>query len=135
MPRLDQAIALIAVALVALACGGTSGTSAPATAAPSTGASGSPAADGSVVSIAAKDITFSTNTLSTKADTPFQIEFNNQDSAPHNIAIKDASGAEKFKGAIVAGQKATYDVAALAAGAYTFWCEVHPNMTGTLTVQ
>ena len=132
MTRLIQGIALTAVALFALACGGTS---APATAAPSTGASGSPVGGGSVVSISAKDITFSTTTLSTKADTPFQIDFTNQDSAPHNIAIKDASGAEKFKGAIVAGQRATYDVAALAAGAYTFWCEVHPNMTGTLTVQ
>jgi plastocyanin len=26
-------------------------------------------------------------------------------------------------------------VDALPAGTYGFWCEVHPNMTGTLTVQ
>jgi len=35
----------------------------------------------------------------------------------------------------VSSKKVTYNVAALAAGAYTFWCEVHPNMTGTLTIQ
>jgi plastocyanin len=135
MYRTVQAIALIAVAVLAVACGGGGATSAPATAAPSTGPSGSATPDGSVLSISAKDTAYSVTTLTAKADTPFQIAFDNQDSAPHNIAIKDASGAQKFKGDIVAGQKVSYDVGALAAGTYTFWCEVHPNMTGTLTVQ
>jgi len=135
MHRTVQAIALIAVGVLAVACGGGGATSAPATAAPSTAASGSAAPEGSVLSISAKDTAFSATTLTAKADTPFQIDFDNQDSAPHNIAIKDASGAQKFKGDIVTGQKVTYDVGALAAGTYTFWCEVHPNMTGTLTVQ
>jgi len=135
MHRTVQAIALIAVGVLAVACGGGGATSAPATAAPSTAASGSAAPEGSVLSISAKDTAFSATTLTAKADTPFQIDFDNQDSAPHNIAIKDASGAQKFKGDIVASQKVTYNVGALAAGTYTFWCEVHPNMTGTLTVQ
>jgi plastocyanin len=135
MHRTVQAIALIAVTVIAVACGGGGSTSAPATAAPSSGAAGSPAGDGSVLSISAKDTAYSTTTLTAKADTPFQIDFDNQDSAPHNIAIKDSSGAQKFKGDIVTAQKVTYNVAALPAGSYTFWCEVHPNMTGTLTVQ
>jgi plastocyanin len=133
--RLVQTIALIVVALVAIACGGGGSTSAPATAAPSTGASGSPAGDGTVLAISATNLAFSTNALTAKADTPFQIDFDNKDSAPHNIAIKDSSGAQKFKGDVITAQKTTYNVAALAAGSYTFWCEVHPNMTGTLTVQ
>jgi plastocyanin len=135
MPRPIQAIALIAVAIVAVACGGAGATSAPATAAPSSAASGSPASGGSVLTISAKDITFSTTTLTASADTQFQIDFDNQDSAPHNILIKDASGAQRFKGDIVTSTKVTYNVGALPAGAYTFLCEVHPNMTGTLTVQ
>ena len=135
MSRALQALALIAVAAVAVACGGGGGTSAPATSAPSAGASGSAAPAGSALSISAKDIAYSTTTLTAKADTPFQIDFDNQDNAPHNIAIKDASGAQKFKGEVVTGQKVTYNVEALPAGSYTFWCEVHPNMTGTLTVQ
>ena len=135
MHRTVQAIALIAVGVLAVACGGGGATSAPATAAPSTAASGSAAPEGSVLSISAKDTAFSATTLTAKADTPFQIDFDNQDSAPHNIAIKDASGAQVFKGDIVTQQKIDYNVNALPAGAYQFWCEVHPNMTGTLTVQ
>ncbi len=41
-----------------------------------------------------------------------------------------------FKGDIFPGvAHKTYDVPALAAGAYTFHCIVHPNMIGNLTVQ
>jgi plastocyanin len=132
MQRLAQGLALAVIAIVAVGCGGGGATSAPATAAPSGGAS---APAGSALAITAKDIAFDKSALTTKADTAFQIDFDNQDSAPHNVAIKDASGAQKFKGDIITATKITYNVAALPAGAYTFWCEVHPNMTGTLTVQ
>ena len=132
MQRLAQGLALALIAIVAVACGGGGATSAPGSSAPSAGAS---APAGSGLAIAAKDLAFDKTTLTAEADTAFQIDFDNQDSAPHNIAIKDASGAQKFKGDIVTGTKVTYNVAALPAGAYTFWCEVHPTMTGTLTVQ
>ena len=49
---------------------------------------------------------------------------------------QDASGGSKFKGDIFPGVAAKdYQVPPLAAGTYTFFCAVHPNMTGTLTVQ
>jgi plastocyanin len=69
------------------------------------------------------------------AGTPFVIAFDNQDAGiPHNVEIKDASGAEVFKGDVFPGvEKRDYQVPALAAGTYTFTCVVHPNMTGTLT--
>ena len=132
MHRLAQGLALALIAIVAVACGGSGATSAPASAAPSAGAS---APAGAGLAVVAKNLVFEQTTLTAAADTAFQIDFDNQDSAPHNIAIKDASGAEKFKGEIITGTKITYNVAALPAGAYTFWCEVHPNMTGTLTVK
>ncbi|HSO30037.1 MAG TPA: cupredoxin domain-containing protein, partial [Candidatus Sulfomarinibacteraceae bacterium] len=68
---------------------------------------------------------------------PFTIHFKNDDDAvPHNVEIKDASGASLFKGEIINGIAETnYPVPALAKGVYTFACTVHPNMTGTLTVQ
>ena len=80
-------------------------------------------------------MSFQTQALIVKAGTPSEIVLDNQDSAPHNLAIKDASGATLFKGEIVTGTKVSNAVPALGAGAYTFFCEVHPNMTGTLTVQ
>jgi plastocyanin len=134
MPYFVRGLALATIAIVAIACSSGGATQAPASpaASPSGGAS-APAGTG--LAVAAKDIAFQPTALTAKADTAFTIDFDNQESAPHNIAIKDASGAEKFKGEIVSSTKITYQVPALAAGAYTFWCEVHPNMTGTLTVQ
>ena len=61
--------------------------------------------------------------------------FDNQDGAPHNIRITDASGTKVFSGDIVTNQKVTYQVPALAAGTYTFICEVHPDMKGTITAE
>lgn len=135
MRSLARGFAIALIATVAIACGGGGATSAPASAAaPPT--AGSSASAGSGLTVVAKDLVFDTTALTAKADTAFTIVFDNEDSAPHNIAIKDATGAAKFKGAIFPGPaKQTYDVPALPAGAYTFWCEVHPNMTGTLTVQ
>ncbi len=68
---------------------------------------------------------------------PFTIHFKNDDaSIPHNVEIKDASGAVAFKGDLLTGPgEINYAVPPLTAGTYTFVCTVHPNMTGTLTVQ
>jgi mono/diheme cytochrome c family protein/plastocyanin len=113
-----------------------------ATAAP--GASASPAASpaasqapaGTVLKVIAVNIAFDVKELSAPADAAFQIEFDNQDAGiPHNVEIKDGNGKTVFLGDIITGPaKITYQVPALAAGAYTFICTVHPNMTGTLTV-
>jgi plastocyanin/cytochrome c553 len=104
-------------------------------------ASGSPAASGppaaAVIKVTALNIAFDPSAIETTMDQPFTIEFANQDAGiPHNIDIKDAGGASVFKGDIFPGvETRTYAVPALAAGSYTFICDVHPNMTGTLTVK
>lgn len=135
MRPVAQGLAIALIATVAIACGGGGATNAPGSAAASPTA-GSSAPAGSGLTVVAKDLAFDTIALTAKADTAFSIDFDNQDSVPHNIAIKDATGAAKFKGEIFPGPaKKAFDVPALAAGAYTFWCEVHPNMTGTLTVE
>jgi plastocyanin len=131
MKRLAQGLGLVAVAVLAVACSGGGGsTPAPAASAPA----GSPAADGSIL-VVAKDLVFVTTSITAPAGEAFQVTLDNQDSAPHNIAIKDASGATTYKGEIVTSTKVANNVPAMAAGAYQFFCEVHPNMTGTLTVQ
>ena len=114
----------------------------PASAGPSTaggpGASGATGA-GPTVQISAHNIAFSQSTVTAPANTAFTIHFDNQDQGvPHDIAIAQGSptGQQVFKGDIVTGAAATdYHVPALPAGTYSFVCTVHPNMTGTLTVQ
>ena len=103
--------------------------------------SGGPApsgAAGPVVAISAVNVAFNTTTLEAPADTPFKIEFDNQDaSVPHNVAIHEGSptGPEVWRGEVFPGPaKKVYDVPPLPAGTYGFICSVHPNMAGTLTV-
>jgi plastocyanin len=129
MKRLTLVLGLVALAAVLAACSG-------ASAAPATETPASPVTPvGDAVSIAAKDLAFSPTTVTVPADAPFAIAFDNQESAPHNVAISDASGASVFKGEIVSSTTVTYNVPALAAGTYPFICEVHPNMTGTITAE
>ena len=107
-----------------------SGSAAPASEAPA----GSGGAGVGTVAISANNIAFEQTTVSAPAGTAFVISFDNKEAQPHNIQIKDASGASVFKGDVVMGPKQVdYQVPALTAGTYTFVCDVHPNMTGTLT--
>jgi plastocyanin len=94
---------------------------------------------GTTLEIEAEGVAFKESTLTAPAGQAFKIDFKNKDAGtPHNVAIHQDSptGAEIFKGDIFPGvAEKTYDVPALQAGTYGFVCSVHPNMTGTLTVQ
>ncbi len=146
--RLSLVALLAVVATAAAACvtatpGWTYAPAPSVTAAPSAEASGppsaAPSAEAGTVSISASGIAFEQASVTAPAGKAFKITFDNKDAGtPHNVAIhKDsATGAEVFKGDIVNGPATkTYDVPALDAGTYAFVCSVHPNMTGTLTVQ
>lgn len=110
-----------------------------------TGGGGSPAPSGEpgasvdpsaeVLEISARNIAFSTDTLTAPAGEPFTISFDNQDAGiPHNVEIKDEGGTSVFTGEIFNGvDQRDYAVPALDAGTYEFICTVHPNMVGTLT--
>ena len=129
MKRLTLTFGLVVLAAVLAACSG-------ASAAPET-TSQPPAGGntGDAVTVVAKDIAFKNPDVTVKAGAPVQIVLDNQDGAPHNIAISDANGQGVFKGEIVSNAKVTYNVPALAAGTYTFICEVHPNMKGMITAK
>ncbi|MFI5042034.1 MAG: cupredoxin domain-containing protein [Acidimicrobiales bacterium] len=105
----------------------------------SPGASPAASADANAthVKVVASGIAFTTPTVTAPAGKAFVIDFDNQDAGtPHNIQIKDSTGAVKFTGATFNGVATqAYQVPALAAGTYPFQCTVHPTMTGTLTVQ
>jgi plastocyanin len=128
MKRLVSTFGLLVLALVLGACSGADA------AAPGVVAS----ADPNTVHISAKDLKFSTSELSAPAGKAFSIAFDNQESAPHNVAIyKDTSAATKlFAEDPFGGPKTvTYQVNELAAGTYFFRCDVHTGMKGTLTVK
>jgi plastocyanin len=128
MKRFALGLGLVALAVVTAACSG-------ATAAPATDDPAPTAPAGDAVVIVAKDLAFQTTEVTVPADEPVSIVLDNQEGAPHNIAVKDASGAEVFKGEIVSNQKAADMLPPLAPGSYTFWCEVHPDMQGTITAE
>jgi len=136
-----------AIALAACASGTSPGwtyqppPSATPTPAPTAAPSGEPstapseAPDGQVITLVAQNVAYDLNAIEVTSGQPFTIEFANQDAGvPHNVAIKDALGMEVFKGEIFNGvETRTYQVPALPKGDYTFYCTVHPNMTGTLS--
>ena len=129
MKRFVLGLSLAALAVISVACSGGGSTPAPA----SPDASAAPPAAGDGVTIVAKDIAFTPTEVTIPADEATTIVLDNQENVPHNIAIKDAAGTTVYKGEIVTQTTVDNAVPALAAGTYTFWCEVHPNMTGTLT--
>lgn len=110
-----------------------------AQATPEPAPSGAP--EGAVIDVASISVTegYDPDALTAPADTPFTIQLDNPDqTAPHNVAIRAAlPDGKDWIGLPIAGpgEQATYSVPPIAAGSYTFYCSVHPNMTGTLTVQ
>jgi plastocyanin len=86
--------------------------------------------------ITAQAIEFGPQAVTVPAGAPFTLVLDNRDDGmPHNIAVKGMDGTMIAKGEIVTGPARTeLVVAPLLAGSYAFTCEVHPNMTGTITV-
>jgi cytochrome c oxidase subunit 2 len=92
------------------------------------------------VEVTAQNIAFTQTNLTAKADVTFILKLTNNDAGiPHNVAIHGGSNQSDppvFTGEIFPGvDSRSYSVPALKAGTYAFSCTVHPNMTGTLTVQ
>lgn len=96
----------------------------------SSGGSSDAAAQGDVV-LTADNIAWSTDELEAPADTDFTIVVDNQDAGvQHNLDIKDTD----FKTDLEAGVTQQTLQINLPAGEYSYVCDLHPNMTGTLTV-
>ena len=125
MKRLVLVLGLVAAAAISAACSG-------ATAQPSPSG---PVVDGPTV--VAKDLKFTSATIDLKADQNQTLHFDNQDAAPHNVAIYGDSGfSQKISvGEIVTSKKVDQVVPALKAGTYFFRCDVHPDMKGEVVVK
>lgn len=69
-----------------------------------TGTPTSSAPTGALLHISAQSIAFDTNHLEAPAGQAFVLDFDNNDPGiPHNVEIKDATGASMFKGQIITG--------------------------------
>ena len=101
------------------------------------GSGGPPPGPTADVVVHAKDVKFAEASLTGPADRAFTLALVNEDAGtPHNVELKDGAGTSLFKGEIFPGvDTRVYDVPSLAAGTYTFLCTVHPNMTGSATLQ
>ncbi|HYM84500.1 MAG TPA: cupredoxin domain-containing protein [Candidatus Dormibacteraeota bacterium] len=115
----------LALALVVAACGSANAVDPSAS------------VDPSAVHVQAKGLQFATTQVEATAGRAFTIAFDNSGgSAPHNVDIVDGSGKSVYQGAIVdPGKSAAYSVPALAAGSYSFKCDLHPDMKGTIVVR
>jgi cytochrome c oxidase subunit 2 len=107
---------------------------------PAPSGSGGPPPAGSVVDVSASNATaFDQATLTAPAGTPITFKFANNDPAvTHNVSVRGANpDGSDFIGLPLAnpGETVDYVAPALAAGTFTYYCSVHANMTGTLTVQ
>jgi plastocyanin len=101
------------------------------------GASPAPSLPAADVVVVAENIAWLETSITVPADRPFTIAFDNRDrGVPHDIVIKEESGAELFRGDVTTGPSiVVYDVPAIPTGQYPFVCSIHTNMTGTVTAQ
>lgn len=90
-------------------------------------------------SVSAVKLAFSKPELSFRANSEVDLEFDNEESVPHNVAIfrgTDDKGDKVFSGEVITGpKKVVYRVPALVPGIYYFHCDIHPRtMKGSIKV-
>jgi plastocyanin len=85
--------------------------------------------------IIAQGIAFDRTQLDVPAGRPFLLLFENRDGAPHNVRIYDQVVDQPlFVGEVFGGSGSrTYEVPAIPSGTHRFRCDVHPEMSGTVS--
>ena len=121
---------IIGLAIAQFDFGAEAGHHAPA--AETSGAGGAVPA-GPTKAVVAEGLAFDVDTIVLEANKPASIEFENADSAAHNIAIyEEKDGPEIFVGEQITAGTITYEFDAPKPGEYYFQCDVHPDMFGTV---
>ena len=126
MKRILLALGLVALAAISAAC--SSAVAQPTASWP---------VDPNGPTIVAKDMKFAGGPVEVKAGANVTIHFDNQDAAPHNVAIfTDSSASSPISiGEVVSSGKKDQVVPALKPGSYFFRCDVHHDMTGTIVAK
>jgi plastocyanin len=87
--------------------------------------------------VVAKNIAYATKQLNVPAGAAITVNFKNEDTVPHNMDFTvDQAGSQTFykQDPLPGPISSTYSFTAPKAGTYYYHCDVHPNMTGILTV-
>ena len=120
---LASLVGLTLASFVLIGCGSTTGTPGPLPTPP----------PGAVV-VSAGDLSFDQTSVAAPSGVAFTIWFLNRVNVPHNLRIADSSDTTVVATEIFGGPAARLvEVPALAAGAYTLICDVHPGMTAELS--
>jgi plastocyanin len=132
---------LVGVVLAYTGVGSNEGAAAPREAAPAQSAEQPAAASGGAVTLVAQNISFDTDQIELPANKDVSVTLENQDTAPHNFAIyrneQDATAQTKplFRGDPVDPNASdTYEFKSPPKGSYYFHCDIHPTMSGEVTV-
>ena len=89
-------------------------------------AAGSSAAKNQIV---IKDFHFAPQTLTVKSGE--KISFINRDEEPHTVVSVE----QQFKKSVALDTDEVFTITAGAPGTYTYFCSVHPKMTGTIVIE
>jgi len=81
--------------------------------------------------LVALNLSFDQTSLTVPADSTFAIAFDNRDGVPHNVNVR-GNGITRESDPFTGPATRTFDYAGVPAGTYTFFCSVHPDMTGVL---
>jgi plastocyanin len=99
-------------------------------------------AAGADATLTAASVQFDTNEITLPASKDVVVALDNQDAAPHNLAIykskQDADNQSNavFDGSdVAAGSTTDYKFTAPPPGDYLFQCDIHPSMNGTVTAE
>ena len=92
--------------------------------------------EATVVDLEAANVAFTPDALAVPAGEVFGIDFSiNDPGQTHDVDVKQGDEVIRDQPTIKDGEETTYVYDGLDAGEYTFFCSVHPFMTGTLTVE
>ena len=131
-------LACLALGLVAAGCGGDDdddgGGAAETTEQPAdTAAEDTGGAAGEVVEVGMEGIQFDPKNVTVKAGGT--VKWTNNESVPHDVTKEDGPGPDFSSGKGNLSEGDTYQQNFQKAGKVNYVCTVHPNMTGTVTVE
>jgi plastocyanin len=126
----------LGLSVVLAACGGS--TSSSAGASDSTSGGGTVAVVDGNVDLSAENLEFDASVIEAPAGEEFTITFTNLEAVPHNVVVLTEEGGDEIVAGNVIDQADSTDtitVPALEPGEYFFFCEIHPDMNGTIVVE